>query len=204
MFTHALRLQLAREDREGRTLLIIPLILFRSASQLRRWYSGLILSFDASACIALSLAGGMYAPPVLVDSILLNSAFAAASFSCSLAFTFATVPFPLGTGSPLGREGDTDRRRREGGDADRSRGRGDNELRSMSAWSGGNSLHTGLAVFFWRDHRDWHFSTPTCERQVMKTAIRKVSEASQLYRPCLFVPSSFGVVHRLSAVRVAW
>lgn len=116
-----------------RTLLIIPLMLFLRASQLNLWYSALILSLAASACIALNLAGGMYAPPVLVPSILLNSAFAAASLSASLPFTFATVPLPPpGTVSPLGREGEMDRRLRDGGDAGRSRGTGERDLLSIS------------------------------------------------------------------------
>lgn len=118
----------ALERGDRRTLLIIPFILFRKASQLNLWYSALVLSFAASACIALNLAGGMYAPPVLVPSILVNSARAAASLSCSDTPTLATVPFPLalalGTASPSGRLGETDRRRLLGGEGDRSLGTG--------------------------------------------------------------------------------
>ena len=61
------------------TLLINPFILFRSASQLSLWYSALVLSFAASACIALSLAGGIYAPPLRDPRSFANSARAVAS-----------------------------------------------------------------------------------------------------------------------------
>jgi hypothetical protein len=56
-----------------------------------------------------------------------NSALAAASLSCS--DTFETVPFPLeGITSPLGLEGEMDRRLRVGGDGERSRGTGVRDL----------------------------------------------------------------------------
>lgn len=115
-------------------MLIIPFILFLKASQLNLWYSALVLSFAASACIALSLAGGMYAPPVLVVSIFVNSAFAAASLSCSDAPGLATVPFPfaLGTASPFGLLGETDRRRRLAGEGERSFGVGVTDLKVLA------------------------------------------------------------------------
>jgi len=58
---------------------------------------------------------------------LVNSALAAASLSCS--DTFETVPFPLeGIASPLGLEGEMERRLRDGGDGERSRGTGVRDL----------------------------------------------------------------------------
>lgn len=42
---------------------------FLNASQLNLWNSADALSFDASICMALSLAGGTYAPPDLLDCI---------------------------------------------------------------------------------------------------------------------------------------
>lgn len=58
------------------TLLINPLILFLSASQLRRWNSAPSLSSTSiSAIMALNLCGGMYAPPPLVFCIFCISAF---------------------------------------------------------------------------------------------------------------------------------
>ena len=57
----------------------------------------------------------------------MNSALAAASLSCS--DTFETVPFPLeGIASPLGLDGEIERRRRVGGDGERSRGTGVRDL----------------------------------------------------------------------------
>jgi hypothetical protein len=56
-----------------------------------------------------------------------NSALAAASLSCS--DTFETVPLPLeGIASPLGLEGEMERRLRDGGDGERSRGTGVRDL----------------------------------------------------------------------------
>lgn len=57
------------------TLLMRPLIDFLSASQLNLWNSAEALSWLASICIALNLAGGTYAPPLRLDCInLANSA----------------------------------------------------------------------------------------------------------------------------------
>ena len=52
-------IDLFKETQSWLTLLIIPFILFLKASQLNLWYSALVLSFAASACIALNLAGGI-------------------------------------------------------------------------------------------------------------------------------------------------
>lgn len=57
----------------------------------------------------------------------MNSALAAASLSCS--DTFEITPFPLlGTVSPLGLEGEMERRLLDGGDGERSRGTGVRDL----------------------------------------------------------------------------
>src|SRR6266851_646822 len=63
------------------TLLTIPVIDLRSASQERRWYSALLWSCAAAAWSARSRAGGKYTPPEREDVSLANSAIASNSLS---------------------------------------------------------------------------------------------------------------------------
>src|SRR6266478_1023618 len=63
------------------TLLTIPVIDLRNASQESRWYSALLRSCDAAAWRARSLAGGMYTPPEREDVSLANSATGSNSLS---------------------------------------------------------------------------------------------------------------------------
>lgn len=65
----------------GRTLLMRPLRLLRSASHVMRWYSGLLLS--TSCIMRASLKGGMYTPPVRFAGAGLRSTAAGAAATAS-------------------------------------------------------------------------------------------------------------------------
>ena len=121
------------------TLLTIPVIDLRRASQASRWYSALLRSCAAAAWRARSLAGGMYTPPEREDVSLANSAMASNPFSFvppffSSGFSSSTAAIraaswrsrsALRTGStsstlgtstiPRGGGGESDLRRIEGG-----------------------------------------------------------------------------------------
>jgi hypothetical protein len=119
------------------TLLTIPVMLFRSASQLSRWYSLDVLSAAAASRSARSRAGGMYTPPERVLVSFTSSARASAarrastvagsSSFCSFSSSAAAVRAAswrsrsaLRTGSTSDTRGsstpgEADRRRKEGG-----------------------------------------------------------------------------------------
>jgi hypothetical protein len=74
------------------TLLTIPVIDLRRASQERRWYSGLLRSSEAAAWRARSRAGGMYTPPDREEVSFANSATASNSFPFAPPFLSSALP----------------------------------------------------------------------------------------------------------------